>query len=154
MGIFLRPLECQGPKASIAGAGALDVLGDMVVPKAEDASGVCCAVTSVFCGTTLAGIVGEVLGVTGVTMHGAAGTAGPAVVSSRIGVTHSVLWLVLLWCSFRWKLVCWIYHHSGWWWGMSCADSGIWQFQGNESSQSFHFFILGDTSGMNLLPTH
>ena len=68
-------IECWDPLASVAGVGALVVVGNVVVLCTGDALGVCNAVTTPFSGTILKGIVGIMIGFSGVAMHGAACTA-------------------------------------------------------------------------------
>ena len=68
------------------------------MPLDGDVLGIFVVVTAIFCGTTLAGIA-RALGVTDVTVHGAAGAAEGAAGSSWIGMTCSDLQLASVWHS-------------------------------------------------------
>ena len=63
------------------------MIGGMVRQWSGDILGTCGAVTVVFQGTTLVGIVGAVHGVADVTVHGASGVVLGAAWSSEVGKT-------------------------------------------------------------------
>ena len=109
-GGFSSCIEHQGPWAVVTGAGAPGMLGGMILLHNQDALGVNGADTVIFEGTTLAGVVGVMLGAVRLA-DGIA--AGGALGSFKAGVT----------C---WGCDCMsgnmYHHHFGQWWGMSCAD--------------------------------
>ena len=65
------------------------MLSGVALPQAGNAIGVCNAVTVVFHGTTLAGIVEVILGITGTTVCATAGALDGGVA----GVLQRVTWL-------------------------------------------------------------
>ena len=89
--------------------------------------GVCCADTVVFHGTTLTVIMGAILSVTSVTLHGAVDAAG----WRCIGGCCWEFWgwhYMVTWHCLRWMHVIWYASQQKiQWWDACCADNAIWQ---------------------------